>query len=148
MMGAGGPDLVGGKRPVVLYDGLCAFCDAYVRFVMRWDRDSKFLFAPLEGTFGLRLKSAHPELPEDLDSVILWEPGELGSGRLMWYSAAVLRTMALLGLPWSLLGGLRVVPRPLRDGVYRLIASTRYRWFGRLDSCRVPTLEERGRFLD
>lgn len=132
---------------MVLYDGLCAFCDAYVRFVMRWDRDSKFLFAPLEGAYGVRLKSDHPEIPEGLDSVILWEPGGGGSGRLTWYSDAVLRTVTLLGFPWCLLGLFRGVPRSIRDALYRSIASVRYRWFGRLESCRVPTLEERGRFL-
>ena len=148
MMDAGGPESEGSSRPVVLYDGLCAFCDAYVRFVMRWDRESRFLFAPLGGALGARLQAGHPELREGLDSLILWEPSDQGSGRLTWYSTAVLRTVVLLGFPWSLLGVLRGVPRPMRDGVYRYIASVRYRWFGRLDACRVPTLEERDRFLD
>ena len=69
-------------------------------------------------------------------------------GRMYDRSSAVLRAVALLGGPWRMVSALRVIPAPLRDLVYRFVAARRYRWFGRRDTCRVPSPVERDRFLE
>lgn len=134
-----GPTLDG--PPVVLYDGLCGLCDRWVQWVLRHDRQGQFRFAALQSDAGRRLlQDAPTPLPDSI--VLLDEDG------LHTESEAVLRIARRLGR----LGPLRVVakavPRALRDLAYRAVARNRTRWFGRLDSCRLPTAAERSRFLD
>ena len=134
-------------RPIVFYDGHCGLCDVYVQWILRWDRKEVFLFAPLEGQTGTQLKSLHPELPTGLDSLVLWEPTGEGSGHVRWYSDAVLGVMKRVGWPWRIGVVFSGIPRGLRDRMYRVVASVRYRIFGRRDQCRVPTPEQALRFL-
>jgi predicted DCC family thiol-disulfide oxidoreductase YuxK len=133
--------------PVVFYDGHCGLCDAYVQWLVRWDRNEVFLFAPLGGATGTELKSLYPELPAELDSLVLWEPTEAGGGTVRWYSDAVLGVTRRLGWPWRMGVVFSCVPRGLRDRIYRALASVRYRIFGRRDQCRVPTPAQASRFL-
>jgi predicted DCC family thiol-disulfide oxidoreductase YuxK len=127
----------------VLFDGVCNLCDGTVQFVIAHDSAARFRFAPLESDAARRMLmecAAEGPLP---DSVAL-----IDEGRLYTRSTAALRIARGLGFPWALIYGLIVVPRPLRDWVYDLIARYRYRWFGRRDSCMMPTAEVRGRFLE
>ena len=126
---------------IVYYDGLCGLCDRFVQFVLRRDRTARFRFAPLQGS------TARERVPSTLDpgasrTVILEE-----KGRFRVRSDAALAILAGLGSAWRLVALLRVIPRPLRDAVYDLVARNRNRWFGRLDECRVPGPAERDRFL-
>ncbi len=138
----------GSPPTILLFDGVCNLCNAWVRFVIRHDpAPPRFRFAALQSEVGKRLLQAHAPLghPVDdtLDSVVM-----IDAGRMFVQSSAALRVLGKLGLPWSLLRALILVPRPLRDGVYRWVARHRYAWFGRRDSCMLPTPELRSRFLD
>lgn len=126
---------------LILYDGVCGFCDWSVQFVLRHDEAGRFRFAPLQGPTAAAARAAHPELPADLDSIVLID-GE----RAWWRSEAVFRV--LRELPgWRFLAWLGLIPRPLTDAGYRLFAALRHRVFGRLEACRVPSPAERARFL-
>lgn len=139
---------------VVLFDGVCNFCDSSVNFIIRHDRSVYFKFAPLQSGEGRRLvarygyESALSSEAKDgddlipIDSVILIE-----DEKAYTRSTAALRIIRRLGRPWSWLYGLIVVPAPVRDFFYRVFARYRYRFFGRKDQCMIPTPEVRARFL-
>ena len=135
-----------GGHSIVLYDGLCGFCDASVRWILRSDRAGRFRFAALQGTTAAAVLARHPALPAPLDSLLLIEEAD-GQERVYWRSAAVLRICA--GLPgcWRALSWLGALPRPLTDLGYRGLARLRYRVWGRRSSCRIPSEAERARFL-
>lgn len=136
------------NRPVLLYDGLCGFCDRTVRLLLRVDRRGVFRFAPLGGTFSSETLSRHPHLV-GVDSILLVEPHFEGEGERVWArSAAFLRTARHLGGAWRLLTVFWLIPRPLRDWSYDVFARHRYRIFGRFDACPVPPPEAGARFLE
>ena len=127
---------------VVLFDGECNLCNRAVQFVLRRDRRARFRFASLQSPAGRRLL-AGIALPTPLpDSIVLLE-----AGRAFLRSGAALRIARGLGWPWRLFAALLLVPRPLRDWAYDVVARHRHRWFGRRSSCMVPTPELRDRFL-
>jgi predicted DCC family thiol-disulfide oxidoreductase YuxK len=125
----------------IYFDGYCGLCDRFVQFVLRRDRRARYRFAPLQGS------TARERVPSGLDpetsQTVILEEG----GRFRVRSDAALAILAGLGGAWRLTGMLRIVPRPLRDAVYDLVARNRKRWFGRRDECRVPGPAERDRFL-
>ena len=133
--------------PVLLYDGLCGFCNGAVQFVLKRDPLGVVRFATLQGEFARRLMERHPELA-GVDSLILVEPDADGTERIYVRSAGALRTARYLRGPWRLTRTLGVIPRPVRDWGYDLFARWRYRLFGRHDSCPIPTPEQRARFID
>jgi predicted DCC family thiol-disulfide oxidoreductase YuxK len=126
----------------VLFDGVCNLCNGSVLFVIDRDPSAHFHFAALQSDAGRALLRQHGYAGADLSSIVL-----VDGGRLYTRSTAALRIARRLAWPWRLLYALIVVPRPLRDAVYDLVARNRYRWFGREEACRVPTPELRGRFL-
>ncbi len=128
--------------PVLFFDGVCGLCNSFVDFALRHDRNGRVLFAPLQGsTAATQLDTADTAT---LDTVVLLE-----NGRTYKRSSAIARLLKQLGGIWSVLAWfLWVIPWPLRDLGYRVIAKTRYRLFGRKESCRIPSAEERARFLD
>ena len=130
----------GAPRPIVFFDGDCGLCDRFVRFLVARDRRQRLHFAPLQGDTASRL--IPPATAESVDSVIL-----LDADGVHVRSDAALRAIAELGGVWALGGALRGVPRGLRDAVYDLVATNRYRWFGRARVCPLPSHDERGRFL-
>ena len=129
-------------NPIVLFDGVCNLCNGSVQFLIKRDREAYFRFASLQSETGQKLQAELGMDPQALDSVILVEGGR-------WYkeSDAALRIARNLPGAWKLLTAFRVIPRPLRDAAYRLIARNRYRWFGKSETCWLPTPELRGRFL-
>ena len=129
--------------PVVLYDGVCTVCDASVQFILRHDPSRTVRFASLQSEVGQELARAHGVDPARLDTLVLIE-----DGRGLVQSDAVLGIAAHLTRPWSWAGRLAVVPKPVRDAAYRLVARNRTRLFGRRDACRIPTPDVRARFLD
>jgi predicted DCC family thiol-disulfide oxidoreductase YuxK len=130
------------EHPVILFDGVCNYCNALVNWVMRLDRKGVFRFATLQSEHGRALLRQYGLPEEQLDSVVLVE-----KGKAYIKSDAALR----IGhhLPWWLQETrvLWVVPRPFRDAIYDFIARNRYKWFGKKESCMVPTAEQRERFL-
>ena len=131
---------------IILFDGVCNLCSATVRFVIARDPHARFRFAALQGHAARRLL-AERGLPApaaaEPDSIIV-----LTGGGALERSDAALAVAAGLRFPWPLLGVFRVVPRGLRDWLYRIVARNRYRWFGKADACMVPTPELRARFID
>ena len=139
---------------VVLFDGVCNFCDSSVNFIIDHDRQGYFKFAPLQSDEGRRLANEYgfssevggeTEPADDLipiDSVILVEDGEAFT-----HSTAALKIIRRLGPPWSLLYAFIVVPKFVRDYFYELFAKYRYRVFGKKDQCMLPSPEVRARFL-
>ena len=130
----------------ILFDGVCNLCNGFVQFIIRHDAAGRYRFAALQSEAGQALLLAHGVAPATLaadpDSVLL-----LSGGQLYSHSTAVLRIARGLGSVWQLaaLGG--VLPRAWRDGIYRFIARHRYRWFGRQESCPLPTPALKARFL-
>lgn len=130
-------------HPIVLFDGVCNLCNRSVQTIIRHDRQGRFRFASLQSQVGERLRKRFGIDPEKVDSILLVDGDR-------WYqeSDAALRIARGLGGVWAPLGIFRLLPRFLRDAVYRWIARNRYRWFGKSETCWLPTPELRGRFLD
>jgi predicted DCC family thiol-disulfide oxidoreductase YuxK len=130
---------------LVLFDGVCGFCDSAIRWLLAHDPEGQLAFAPLQGETAAALRSLHPEIPSEPESLALVESGREGS-RVYLGSEAIWRIAAQLAGPWRALAWLRWLPQALRDFAYRQFARRRYRWFGRLEACRLPGAEERARF--
>ncbi len=128
---------------VIVFDGVCALCSRWVRFLLRFDRAGRYRFAAMQGAQGRTLLAAHGLDPEDPLSFLLVVDGVAYTD-----TDAIVRVVTGLGGAWRLAGLARVLPASLRDPAYRWLARNRYRWFGRHDSCFLPTVEQRGRFLD
>jgi predicted DCC family thiol-disulfide oxidoreductase YuxK len=137
-----------GEAPIILYDGVCGLCNRLNRFVLARDPAGRFRFAPLQGRLAREVLARHGRDPDDLDTLYL----VLGYGRpderLRRKSDAILWILRELGGPWRAARALRILPRSLRDLGYDLVARTRYRLFGRYESCPLPAPEHRERFLD
>ena len=129
--------------PLILYDGVCRFCAASVLFVIRRDPHKRFYFAALQSPLGRTLLARH-RLPQDefQTFVLITEKGHYTR------STAALKVARELSGPWPLLYGFILVPAPIRDLVYRIVARHRYRWFGKRDACLVPSADIRDRFVD
>lgn len=139
--------LVPSFERLVLYDGVCAVCDRTVQFILDHDPEGRFHFAALDSDIARRVLARHPEIPEDLDSIIVIERLPDGSERASWHTTATLRIAESLPAPWRWARAGLLVPRVLRDPFYKGFAAVRYRVFGRLDSCRIPEPEWESRFL-
>jgi predicted DCC family thiol-disulfide oxidoreductase YuxK len=135
--------------PILLFDGTCGLCHGFVQFLLKRDRKGTMRLATLEGPIGLAIVGRHP-VAKGVDSVVWVERGGAGAGgqEMAWVkSDGALRAFAYLGMPWKLLAALRIVPTFIRDRVYDFVARNRYQWFGRYDSCPLPTAEDRARYL-
>ncbi len=129
---------------IVLFDGVCNLCNSSVQFIIRRDRNDKFRFASLQSEAGKTLLLQF-NLTADTspDSVML-----IKGQQVYRYSTAVLQIARGLGGIWSLAYAFIVLPRFIRDGIYKFIARNRYRWFGRRDHCMVPTAALKAKFLE
>jgi len=133
---------------VVLYDGVCGFCNRVVRFLLTHDRQGLMWFAPLQGPLAAEVLARHGRTPTAADTMYLVKGLGLPQERLAWKTDAALFLFSTLGLPWRLLAVLRFLPRRLRDLGYDALARVRYRLFGKYDRCPLPRPEWRTRFLE
>ena len=161
-------NLTGPSHPILFFDGVCGLCNRFVDLMLRADRRGRYRYAPLQGETAQRLLGPRAQAPLDGPQAGDPETGDLPLGsseadspqagdpqsfvflekdKRYERSNAVLLALSGLGGTWRLISLLYVFPRPLRDFVYRIVARNRYRWFGRRDECRLPTPEERDRFL-
>ena len=127
---------------VILFDGVCNLCNGSVNFIIDRDPDGYFKFASLQSDEAAPLLARHQLKEGYLDSIVLVE-GE----KVYRNSTAALRVARKLKGGWPLFSIFLIIPRPLRDLVYNFIARNRYKWFGKSDTCRIPTPELRSRFL-
>lgn len=137
---------VADRSAIILFDGVCNFCDRSVQFVLRRDRHGCFRFAPLQSDAARKAcADAGVALPAngEFDSVVV-----IADGKALERSDAALAIATRLPFPWPCFGVLRIVPRPLRGALYGWIARNRYRFFGRRDTCMIPSTEHRARFLE
>lgn len=132
-----------GEPPVLVFDGVCLLCSAWVAFVLRHDRSGRIRFAAMQSSAGRNLLEAYGLDADDPLSFLF-----VTEGRGHTQSDAILRLVGSFGGAWRLVTMLRVLPAVLRDALYRLIARNRYRWFGRRDHCLIPDAAVRARFLD
>lgn len=129
---------------MILFDGLCNLCAGSVRFVLERDPAGAFDFASLQSEAARRLITDAGRSPAELpDSIVL-----IDTHGVHLRSDAALRIAARLRQPWPLLAAFRILPRALRDVVYDFVARRRYGWFGKRESCLVPSPNLRARFLD
>jgi predicted DCC family thiol-disulfide oxidoreductase YuxK len=129
--------------PLVLYDGVCGLCARSVRWILRHERDHELVFAPLQGATAAAMRARHANIPTELDSVVF-----VVGGRAYLRSKAFLHIAKHLRAPWRWAYAVRWLPGFLLDLPYRLVAATRYRIFGKLDECTLPSPEQRARFRD
>lgn len=129
-------------RRIVLFDGVCNFCDSSVNFLISRDRADKFRFAALQSPAGQALKERF-KIGDDIDSVILIEDNEAYT-----HSEAAIRMAKALGGIWSVFGIFGIVPAALRDPFYKMFARHRYKLFGKKDACMMPTPEIRAKFIE
>ncbi len=130
------------QQPVVLFDGVCVFCNRMVNFAIRNDRKGKLKFAPLQSTAGQRLISAYHVAP-DADTVVLIE-----HNKAYTYARAGIRISKYLDWPAKMLYGFIIIPGFISQPLYRWFAKRRYKWFGKKATCMIPSPETRNRFLD
>lgn len=128
---------------VVLFDGVCNLCNGAVQFIIKRDAKNRFSFASLQSEAGQARLRQFNLATDAFDTFVLVE-----GGKAYTRSTAALRIARRLPGAWQLLYGLMIIPKPLRDWVYGLVARNRYRLFGKQDSCMMPTPELRARFLD
>lgn len=129
--------------PLILFDGVCNFCNGAVQFVLKRDRKKRIRFAPLQSDVAKTLLKKY-ELPENEFSSFVF----IENGKAYTRSTAALRVCRYLRLLWPVCYGAIIVPPFIRNGIYDWIARSRYKWFGVRTSCMIPTPEIRDRFLD
>lgn len=128
---------------IVVFDGQCLLCNGWVQFLLRHDRRGRFRFASIQGEAGGRMLADAGLRVEGLQTLLL-----VDGDRSWQHTDAILRVLHGLGWPWRLAWAAWLIPRPLRDGLYRWLARNRYRCFGRSAQCMVPDPQVAARFLD
>ncbi|MGZ4053690.1 MAG: thiol-disulfide oxidoreductase DCC family protein [Bacteroidia bacterium] len=135
------PDIADDKG-IILFDGVCNLCNSSINFVIRHDKKNHFLFAPLQSETAKRLLEKYAIDPLKTDSFILIE-----NENAFIKSSAALRVTKHLNKLYPLLYSLLIIPPFIRNGVYDYIAKNRYKWFGKKDSCMIPTKELKEKFI-
>jgi predicted DCC family thiol-disulfide oxidoreductase YuxK len=129
-------------KPLILFDGVCNLCNGSVQFVIKHDKESKFLFTSLQSDKGQEILKHLGLKTDNFDSFIL-----LDKGKIYTKSSGVLKEAAILGGWFKIFTIFYLVPTFIRDLFYSFVAKNRYRFFGKKDSCMIPTPELKARFL-
>lgn len=131
------------QPPIILFDGVCNFCNSAVNFVIKRDKNSALKFATLQSNIAQQMLANQNIPTNDLSSFVFIE-----NEKIYTRSTAALRVCKYLTGLWPLLYGFIIVPKFLRDGVYNWVAKNRYRWFGKTKECMIPTPEIKAKFLN
>ena len=129
-------------RAIILFDGVCNLCNGFVRFVIKRDHHDVFMFGPLQSEKAKQILRQSGYEAHDSGTVVL-----LYGDRIVTESDAVLMIVKQLRRPWSLLFIFFIVPKFIRDAVYRFVARNRYKLFGQRESCMVPTEDIKDKFI-
>ncbi|MDF2858739.1 MAG: thiol-disulfide oxidoreductase family protein [Neobacillus sp.] len=127
---------------IILFDGVCNLCNSSVQFIIKRDQLAKFQFASLQSEIGQKLLRKY-DYNQDLNSFILIE-----DEKIYIKSSAALRVCMNLNGLWKYLSIFRIIPPSIRDYIYEIIAKNRYKWFGKQETCMIPTPEMKQRFLE
>lgn len=127
---------------IVLFDGVCNLCNSTIDLLLKLDKKKVFYFCSLQSTRGEELIKKLNYQSEPLSSIIF-----VKNFKIYDRSSAILKILQTLGFPWNLFSIFFLVPKPIRDFFYRLVSTNRYRLFGKKDTCRLPTEEEKSRFI-
>lgn len=125
---------------VIYFDGVCGLCNGFVDFIMKIDRQGKFRFSPLQSEYAKA--NLPPEYVADLDSVVVQI-----HGKTLRKARAVFAVLKEIGGIWGMAGAFGILPERFLNGAYDLVAENRYKIFGKKETCRLPTPEERERFI-
>jgi predicted DCC family thiol-disulfide oxidoreductase YuxK len=128
--------------PLVLYDGTCGLCARSVQWILRHERDHELRFAPLQGETAAAMRAKFPQIPTSLESVVFID-GERAHMR----SKAFLHMARHFRAPWRWIHAMRWFPGFILDLGYRVVAALRYKIWGKVDSCDLPSPENRARFM-
>ena len=131
------------QEPIILFDGVCNFCNRAVNFVIKRDKASVLKFATLQSDVSQKLLATDHLPANDLRSFVFIE-----NNKIYTRSTAALRVCRYLNGLWPLMYGFIIVPKFIRDGIYNLISKNRYQWFGKKEECMIPTSGIRARFLN
>jgi predicted DCC family thiol-disulfide oxidoreductase YuxK len=131
------------QKPVILFDGVCNFCNSGVNFLIRQDKEKNIRFAALQSDAGKRILQEFEIDTATTDSFLL-----VDNNKVYTYSTAGLKVYNHLPWYWKWTQIFWIVPKFLRDGIYKWVAANRYKWFGRKEECMIPSASVRERFLD
>ncbi len=135
------------KHTLILYDGVCGLCHAFVRFLIRRDSRDRFRFAPLQSTLARKIVLRNGGDPDAISTIYLVDDHNGDNESVRTRGKAALHAIDLLGGPWRVLGSLRILPAFLLNLGYGLVAGFRYRLFGKRESCALPDPSEQSKFL-
>ena len=130
------------ENPVILFDGICNLCNGSIQFIIKRDKEKRFLFASLQSAYGQKFLQQFNLPADNFNSFILYQDGKIFSK-----STGALKMFSQLK-NWGWVKIFRIVPKFIRDAVYSLIANNRYKWFGKKNECWLPTPELKERFLE
>ncbi len=131
------------KKQIILFDGVCNLCNGSVQFIIKRDKKSNFRFAPLQGETAKKLLQNSAFSTSALESILL-----VDGDKIYHRSTAALKIAKQLNGLWPLLYAFIILPKMLRDSVYNYIGKNRYKWFGKQESCMMPTPETKALFLE
>jgi predicted DCC family thiol-disulfide oxidoreductase YuxK len=131
-------------KNIILFDGVCNLCDSAVQFIIKHDKKDAFRFVALQSGLGQQIIKYIGIDTKKVDSIILYEPGVA----YYYKSSAAIRIAKYLGGIFYFAAIFKVLPTKFRNGVYDYIAKNRYKWFGKKESCMIPTKELQAKFLE
>lgn len=131
-------------KQLILFDGVCNLCNSSVQYVIKHDKGNRFMFAPLQGETGKEIINQFNIDSAKIDSILLYIPNK----GIYAKSSAALKIASKLSFPRNLLSVFFIIPTFIRNWVYNYIAKHRYEWFGKKESCMIPTPELKQKFLD
>lgn len=130
------------KEPIIVFDAMCVLCSYNAQFILKYDKDHYFKLASMQGVVGTALYQKFGMDPNDPDTLII-----VDGDKVIKDSDAVIFIYSNLGWPWRIMALFSVVPRFMRDPIYRFIARNRYRLFGKREECWIPKSEDMKRIL-
>ena len=131
------------NKKIILFDGICNLCNGAVQFIIKNDKKDNFRFVALQSELGIEICSYIGIDQNKIDSIILYHPGVA----YFYKSSAVLKISQDLGGVYNLLIIFKILPEKLRNYIYDYIAKNRYKWYGKKESCMIPTPELKAKFL-
>ncbi|WP_460218978.1 thiol-disulfide oxidoreductase DCC family protein [Psychroserpens sp. MEBiC05023] len=130
-------------KQLILFDGVCNLCNSSIQYVIKHDKNSLFMFAPLQSAIGQKIIETYQIDTHKTDSILLYSQ----DNGLSTKSTAALKIAKHLGFPRNMLVLFFIIPTSLRNWIYDYIAKNRYKWYGKKESCMIPTPELKSKFL-